>query len=112
MSNAIPWFYAPRQWSDLQVVIPLILSLLFFCLLVVVECYVALEPILPPSFLREKVPVLVCLSNFFLSVCNFSIMYFIPLWFQTVALDSASIAGMLAIPHIGVSATKKPRLFP
>lgn len=26
-------------------------------------------------------------------------MYFIPLWFQTVSLDSASIAGMLTIAY-------------
>lgn len=64
-----------------------------------VECYIAPEPILPPSLLREKVAVLVSTSNYFLSVCNFSVMYFIPLWFQTVSLDSASIAGMLTIAY-------------
>ncbi|KAF8129548.1 major facilitator superfamily domain-containing protein [Boletus edulis] len=86
-------------WTDPQVVIPLILSLLFLALLFVVECYIAPEPIFPPSLFREKVPVLVSLSNYFASVCNFSVMYFIPLWFETVALDSASIAGFHLLPH-------------
>ncbi|KAG6371191.1 hypothetical protein JVT61DRAFT_9814 [Boletus reticuloceps] len=86
-------------WTDPQVVIPLILSLLFLALLFVVECSIAPEPIFPPSLFREKVPVLVSLSNYFLSVCNFSVMYFIPLWFETVALDSATVAGLHLLPH-------------
>jgi hypothetical protein len=85
----------PLQWTDTQVIVPLALSVVFLALFLVVECVIAPEPVLPPCLLREKVPVLVGLSNYFVSVCNFSVMYFIPLWFQTVSLDSASIAGTL-----------------
>ncbi|KAG8221430.1 major facilitator superfamily domain-containing protein [Butyriboletus roseoflavus] len=86
-------------WTDRQVIIPLTLSILSLGLLYAIESCIAPEPILPPSLLREKVPVLVSLSNYFLAVCNFSIMYFIPLWFQTVSLDNASIAGLHMLPH-------------
>lgn len=82
---------------DRRVIIPLTLSLLFLGLLLVIESYIAVEPILPPSLLREKVPILVTLSTYFTAVCNFSIMYFIPMWFQTVSLDSASISGMFTV---------------
>ena len=81
------------QWTDPHVIVPLALSFLFLFLFLVVECRIAPEPVLPPCLLCEKVPLLVGLSNYFVSVCNFSVMYFIPLWFQTVPLDSASIAG-------------------
>jgi len=40
-----------------------------------------------------KIPVLVGCSNFLVAMCNFSIMYFLPMWFVTVAGTSASIAG-------------------
>lgn len=83
----------PLQWTDTQVVVPLALSFLFLVLFLVIECVIAPEPVLPPCLLRAKVPLLVGLSNYFVSVCNFSVMYFIPLWFQTVSLDNASIAG-------------------
>ncbi|KAN0082521.1 hypothetical protein V8E55_008316 [Tylopilus felleus] len=59
---------------------------------------IAPEPILPPCLLCQKVPLLVELSDYFVSLCNFSVMYFIPLWFQTVPLDSASIAGLHLLP--------------
>jgi MFS family permease len=88
----------PLQWTDTQVIVPLALSVVFLALFLVVECVIAPEPVLPPCLLREKVPVLVGLSNYFVSVCNFSVMYFIPLWFQTVSLDSASIAGLHLLP--------------
>lgn len=90
---------SPSQWQDIQVIVPLVLSFVFLILFLVIECLVAPEPVLPPCLLRKKVPVLVGLSNYFVSLCNFSVMYFVPLWFQTVPLDSASIAGMFHHYH-------------
>ena len=58
-----------------------------------VELYVAKEPVLAPFLLKKKVPVLTGISNFLVANCNFSIMYFFPMWFQTVMLTSASTAG-------------------
>ena len=95
MLRTIPRIYNPWQWTDQRVIIPLTLSFLSFGVLLAIEFCIAPEPILPASLLREKVPVLVSLNNYFLGASNFGIMYFIPLWFQTVSLDSASIAGML-----------------
>ncbi|KAG9308781.1 major facilitator superfamily domain-containing protein [Chiua virens] len=86
-------------WTNLRVVILLILSLLSFGVLLVVEFCIAREPILPPCLLREKVAVWVSLSNFFLSACNYSVTFFVPLWFQTVSLDSAAIAGLHLLPN-------------
>jgi hypothetical protein len=82
-----------HQWTDIRVTIPLATSVVSLAIFLVIELYVASEPILPASLFREQVPVLVGFSNFFVSLCNFSVMYFFPLWFQTVPLDSAAIAG-------------------
>jgi hypothetical protein len=46
-----------------------------------------------PFLLKQKIPVLVGISNFLASFCYFSIMYFFPMWFQTVMVSSASVAG-------------------
>lgn len=64
---------------------------------ILVELLVAAEPVLAPVLLRQKVPVMVGMSNFFVSVCTFSITYFFPLWFQIVALTSATEAGRLSL---------------
>ena len=59
--------------------------------------YLAIEPILPPQFLTQKVPILVGCSNALVAVCNLSVTYYFPTWFQTVMLSSASTAGTLSI---------------
>ena len=66
---------------------------MFFILFVYVELYVAPEPVLAPFLLKEKIPVLVGISNFLVATCNFTVMYNFPTWFQTVMLTSASEAG-------------------
>lgn len=66
---------------------------MFLLLFIIVELKVAIEPVLAPFLLKQKIPVLVGISNFLVAFCNFSIMYFFPMWFQTVMLTSASIAG-------------------
>ncbi|KAF8352168.1 vacuolar amino acid permease [Amanita rubescens] len=75
-------------WSDTVVVTSFTMAWVFFAL-----------PVLAPSLLRQKVPVLVGLSNFLVSTCNFAVTYFFPMWFQTVMLTRASIAGLHLLPN-------------
>ena len=86
-------YNASLPFFSLHVLLPLITFLIFSVLFVYVELKLALEPVLAPSLLRMKIPVLVGCSNFLVAMCNFSIMYFLPMWFVTVAGTSASIAG-------------------
>lgn len=85
------------QWDDPWVIIPLALACVFAVAFILVELLIAPEPVLAPSLLRQRVPVLVGMSNFLVALCNFSVMYFFPMWFQTVALTSASIAGEIRL---------------
>ena len=85
------------QWNSPTVWGPLAAAIVSAILFVVVELKIALEPILAPFLLREKVPVLVGISNFLVATCNFTIMYNFPTWFQTVLLTSASEAGTYRI---------------
>ncbi|KAJ7753427.1 hypothetical protein DFH07DRAFT_774173 [Mycena maculata] len=48
--------------------------------------------VLAPVMLRQKVPVLVGASNVLADTCSFSVDFF-PVWFQVVALESATTAG-------------------
>ncbi|ESK89112.1 vacuolar amino acid permease [Moniliophthora roreri MCA 2997] len=86
-------------WSNPGVIAPLTLSFVFFVVFVLVELYVAPEPVLAPFLLKGRIPVLVGMSNFLVATCNFSITYFYPMWFQTVMLTSASIAGLHILPN-------------
>jgi hypothetical protein len=46
-----------------------------------------------PDLLRRRIPILVSVSNYFVALCNFSVTYFFPMWFETVQFTSASVAG-------------------
>lgn len=72
---------------------PLSSAVAFALLFVYIELRVAPEPILAPFLLKERIPVLVGVSNFLVATCNFTVMYNFPTWFQTVLLTSASEAG-------------------
>ena len=58
------------------------------------EFFVAPEPVLAPHLLKQKIPVLIGLSNFLVPLCNFTVMYYFPMWFQTVMKTKASVAGV------------------
>ncbi|KAF9232240.1 major facilitator superfamily domain-containing protein [Melanogaster broomeanus] len=88
-----------REWNEPRVFVPLCMACTSFVLFVLVELLFAREPLLAPSLLRQRVPVLVGTSNFFVAMCNFSVTYFLPMWFQTVAMTSAATAGMHLAPN-------------
>ncbi|KZT74098.1 MFS general substrate transporter [Daedalea quercina L-15889] len=91
-----------RPWSSPSVFVPVILAGIFAIAFVVFELRVAVEPVLAPTLLKQKIPVLVGISNFLVATCNFMVMYNFPTWFQTVLLTSASEAGAHLIPN-GIS---------
>ncbi|KAF7314937.1 Vacuolar amino acid permease [Mycena indigotica] len=86
-------------WLNPLVLVPLVISAVFMVIFVVVELFVAPEPVMPMSLLQQKIPVLVGASNFFANACIFSVTYFFPLWFQVVKLQSASTAGLHLMPN-------------
>lgn len=53
------------------------------------------EPVLAPFLLNQKIPALSGISQVLMSITNFTIIYFFPMWltFQTVMLTNASIVG-------------------
>ncbi|KAF7298294.1 Vacuolar amino acid permease [Mycena kentingensis (nom. inval.)] len=86
-------------WSDAWVYLPFAGACTFLVLFLLAEVFVASDPVLAPSMLHAKVPVLIGASNFLSATCNFSVNYFAPVWFQVVMLESASIAGLHMSPN-------------
>ncbi|ETW85103.1 major facilitator superfamily, partial [Heterobasidion irregulare TC 32-1] len=88
-----------HEWRDASVIMPFVLAFVLLATFVVFELRVAKEPMLAPFLLKQKIPVLVGINNFLVANCNFAIMYFFPMWFQTVPLTSASEAGLHLLPN-------------
>ncbi|KAI8974212.1 vacuolar amino acid permease [Trametes punicea] len=95
-------FSEEQPWSSPTVYVPLTLGIIFALLFIYVELRIAPEPILAPFLLRERIPVLIGISNFLVATSNFTVMYNFPTWFQTVMLTGASEAGAHLIPN-GIS---------
>ncbi|KAF9481292.1 vacuolar amino acid permease [Pholiota conissans] len=74
-------------------------AVVFALVFLYVELFVSPEPVMAPFLLKQKIPVLVGCSNLLVAMCNFSVMYFFPMWFQTVLLTNASTAGLHLLPN-------------
>lgn len=81
------------KWADPYVYTPLALTFLFLLAFLLIEAHLAIEPILPTYLLSHRVPVLVGTSSALVAVCNLSVSYHFPMFFQTVMGTSASVAG-------------------
>ncbi|KAF8913341.1 MFS general substrate transporter [Mucidula mucida] len=92
-------YNALLPWSDPTVFVPFIFTIVFALGFIFTEIYVAQEPMLAPFLLKQKIPVLVGLSNFLVAMCNFSVTFFFPMYFQTVMMTSASEAGLHLLPN-------------
>ncbi|KAF9431928.1 hypothetical protein BGZ76_011512 [Entomortierella beljakovae] len=94
------WGGSTYEWNS-----PLVIGLFcggaavlgIFCL---VEWKQALEPIIPFYLFRDRTNTAVFLTNFFLGMGFFGIMFFMPLFFQIVRQESATSAGLEMIPLI------------
>ncbi|KAF9460915.1 major facilitator superfamily domain-containing protein [Collybia nuda] len=91
-------------WSNTMVIVSLVTASISCVAFFIMELFVAREPVLAPFLLKQKIPVLVGMSNFLVASCNFSIIYFFPMWFQVVLLTNASTAGLHLVPNsVGLS---------
>jgi hypothetical protein len=63
----------------------------------VVESYHAVEPVMPLRLLRMRNGMFVAAVNFFMSCVSFSVLYFLPMWFEVVLGQSAAQSGSLLI---------------
>ncbi|KAF8061811.1 vacuolar amino acid permease [Lyophyllum atratum] len=91
-------------WSNPTVIASITVAAVGSVAFLLVELFLAPEPVLAPYLLKQKIPVLVGTSNFLVATCNFSIIYFFPMWFQTVMSTNASTAGMHLVPNsVGMS---------
>ncbi|CAE6529005.1 unnamed protein product [Rhizoctonia solani] len=86
-------------WDSAPVVTSLVVMVVAAVAFLFVELKLAYEPMLTPTLLKETVPVIIGYSNALVSMCNFAIMYFFPMWFETVQLRSASVAGAHLLPN-------------
>ncbi|KAG8935126.1 hypothetical protein FRC02_008477, partial [Tulasnella sp. 418] len=91
-SAGVPWSN-PSVWGLL------LCAAMFITAFVLVEAYLASEPVMPLRLLRKRTPLAVALSNFLLKMVSFSMLYNVPIYFTAVKLTSSADAGLHLLPH-------------
>ncbi|GAA93378.1 uncharacterized protein L969DRAFT_19050 [Mixia osmundae IAM 14324] len=86
-------------WSSPWVWAPLIIWVVFTLIFGLVEAYVSPEPVMPLRLLRQRSIFFIALSNFIASAISFSVLYFYPLFFESVKLSTAGEAGLHLLPN-------------
>lgn len=84
-------------WTHPLVLVSLPLSALFLLLFIYVESNHASEPVIPVRLLLNRTVLSACLTNWFTSMCQFSILFYGPIYFQVKGL-STTAAGARLIP--------------
>ncbi|KAI9317562.1 major facilitator superfamily domain-containing protein [Dichotomocladium elegans] len=85
-------------WASVPVILPLCISGALLGLLVVVELKYAKEPLMPPRLFKNRTVVCMLIVNILWGLVFFSVLYFIPIYFQVVRGDSAMWSGIRMIP--------------
>ena len=90
--NQLPW-NAPLVYGSL------IAGGILLVVFVLIEKYVAREPLLPLAVLFNRTPLFVSLTNWFITMSQFGIIYQIPLYHVAIEQTTTSYAGLHLIPN-------------
>ncbi|TVY80882.1 Vacuolar membrane amino acid uptake transporter fnx2 [Lachnellula suecica] len=85
-------------WTHPLVLVALCISPLLLVIFIFVEANYALEPIIPVKLLMRRTVMSVCLSNWFIPMARFGVLFYGPIYFQIQGY-SPSEAGLRLIPE-------------
>ncbi|RIB20460.1 major facilitator superfamily domain-containing protein [Gigaspora rosea] len=99
----LSWGGVTYPWNSPIIISLLIVGVLLLALFIYVEGYVVAEPLAPGRLFKDR-SIVACYSvNFCLGMIFFSVIYFLPLYFEIVNEDSATMAGVKLLPYIAGS---------
>ncbi|KAI1351953.1 major facilitator superfamily domain-containing protein [Xylaria sp. FL0043] len=86
-------------WSSARIIAPLIIGFVGFPLFGWYETIVK-EPVMPLEMFKNRTTVIIFGATFFNSLLLYWVLFFLPVYFQTALLNSATRAGVLLLPSI------------
>ncbi|MCJ1241553.1 hypothetical protein MMC14_009558 [Varicellaria rhodocarpa] len=93
--NLVPWTH-PLVLSTLP------LSVVIFVLFIYIENRAA-EPIIPVKLLLNRTVASACLTNWFMTMCVFGIIYYVPIYLQVRGMSPTQTGVRLILYSIGVA---------
>ncbi|CAO3676220.1 unnamed protein product [Umbelopsis ramanniana] len=97
----------PTEWGGITYAwnSPIIIGLycaggVLVILFLVLEKWIAPNPVIPMRLFRMQTPVLIFATSFFFGMAFFTGIYYLPIYFQAVRGDSATAAGLELLPYM------------
>jgi MFS family permease len=88
------------SWSSWHTLVPLLLGFLILALFVAFEASgIVPEPVLPMRLFTHRTSIIVIINTFLNSIIYFWYLFFLPVYFQAVALYSPSRTGYSLLPQ-------------
>ncbi|KAK5452145.1 hypothetical protein LTS15_007209 [Exophiala xenobiotica] len=97
---AIQWGGTTKPWSDVAVVTPLVFFGLLIVAFVAIQYFQGDRALLQGRLLRDRTIAAMALYEFILSGAFFTILYYLPLYFQATRNVSAAKSGIDNIPLV------------
>lgn len=88
--NTVPWIHP-------LVLTAFSLSAIFLVIFIYVETHYAIEPVIPVKLLLNRSVLSVCLTNWFISMCVYALLFYCPIYFQVKGLTPTQ-AGVRLVP--------------
>ncbi|KAI1759469.1 MFS general substrate transporter [Hypoxylon sp. FL1150] len=87
-------------WSSWQTLVPLLIGFASFFVFAAFEAsrFAPAEPVMPPRLFRSRTSFIIVINTFLYSTATYWIIFFLPVYFQAVRLDSPTRAGINVIP--------------
>ena len=94
--NVVPWNH-PLIYTTLP------LSFISLLLFIYIESEQASEPVIPVKLLLNRTVFAACLTNWFLTMCVFSLLFYGPIYFQVKGLSPTQAGARLIPQSIGTA---------
>lgn len=92
-------------WTSPLVLVSLPLSAVSLVVFIVIEANYASEPVIPVRLLMDRTVLSACLTNWFTTMCQFSILFYGPIYFQVKGLSTTAAGARLIPASVGGKAS-------
>ncbi|KAI4098171.1 MAG: hypothetical protein LQ339_006549 [Xanthoria mediterranea] len=89
-------------WTSPLVLVSLPLSAVSLAVFIIIEANHAAEPVIPVRLLMDRTVLSACLTNWFTTMCYFSILFYGPIYFQVKGLSTTAAGARLIPASVGV----------
>jgi len=97
---ALQWGGVTKSWSDSQVVGTLVGFILFIILFIIIEWWTGERALIPSRLLKQRNILVSGIYVFFVVGPMFVLIYYLPIYFQSIKGVSASDSGIRNVPFV------------